>query len=163
MTPRTRHILLYGAALATLLAVVFAPSPQEPVQPLRLASGRAPAAAVPSNRPEPRLAPIARTGLKDEPGELFLVDKPPPPPKSETARPRLPPPAAPALPYAYMGKMVENGELTVFLTREDKPYVVHAGDVLDNQYRVDAIRPPQIELTYLPLKQKQLLHMGENK
>lgn len=163
MSPQTRRLLLFAAAAVTVLAVIFAPSPEEPVQPLHTAAISRPRESPTPAPPTAELTPSTRTGLKQEPNELFLVDKPPPPPKPAADRIHLPAPVAPPLPYAYMGKMVDNGKLTVFLTREDRPYVVHAGDVLDSQYRVDAIRPPQIELTYLPLKQKQLLHMGENK
>jgi len=164
MTPRSRHILLYGTALATLAAVVFAPPEQETVQPAHLApKPQAEADAAPIVAPSEALKPIPRNGLANEPNDMFLVDRPPPSIPAATASARQPVPVAPPLPFTYMGKMVENGALTVFLTREDKPYVVHAGDVLDNQYRIDAIRPPSIELTYLPLKQKQLLSMGETK
>ena len=34
------------------------------------------------------------------------------------------------------------------------------GAVLDGQYRVDAIDPPLLEFTYLPLAQKQTLNIG---
>jgi hypothetical protein len=35
--------------------------------------------------------------------------------------------------------------------------------VLDGQYRVDAIDPPLLEFTYLPLAQKQTLNIGTTK
>lgn len=80
---------------------------------------------------------------------------PPPPPKS-----LRPPPSAPPLPFAYLGQMLEDGKLTVFLTRQDRNYVVKQGDVLDGNYRVDAIEPPVMTLTYLPLNIKQTIRIG---
>ncbi|GBG15163.1 uncharacterized protein NMK_2766, partial [Novimethylophilus kurashikiensis] len=74
-----------------------------------------------------------------------------------------PKPVAPPLPYIYMGKMVDESGLSIFLTRNNKPYVVHVGDILDNQYRVELIKPPMMELTYLPLKEKQVLNIGATK
>lgn len=176
LSDRNRRLLLSGAALATVLAVIFAPPAEEPVQPVRTASDSAmpaqqegaasrsaePAAMPAQAAPAGGLVPLKRSGLKNEPGDLFQVDRPPSP--KPTGRPAAPPrPVAPPLPYVYMGKMIENSELTVFLTRQDKPYVVHAGDVLDSQYRVDAIHPPLLEFTYLPLKQKQTLNIGVSK
>ena len=61
---------------------------------------------------------------------------------------------------AVWGKLAEQGQFSVFLTRNGKPYVARPGDVLDGQYRVDAIDPPVLELTYLPLAQKQTLNIG---
>lgn len=162
MTNRQR-LLLYATALATVLAAIFAPPREETVQPSRAQSASILDAntSVLATPAKTGFLPKKRNGLTGEPGNLFQVDRPPPPPKALAARPAKP--VAPPLPYVYMGKMLERGELTIFLTRQDKPYVVHAGDVLDNQYRVDAIHPPVVELTYLPLKQKQVLNIGASK
>jgi hypothetical protein len=37
---------------------------------------------------------------------------------------------------------------------------VHENDVIDGIYRVDAIAPPTLTLTYLPLNQVQQLNIG---
>lgn len=81
---------------------------------------------------------------------------PPPPPKA------LPPPAptAPSLPFAYMGRMVEEGKTTVFLTRQDRNYAAKVGDTLDGTYRVDGIDAGSVTLTYLPLNMQQTLAIG---
>lgn len=71
-------------------------------------------------------------------------------------------PVAPQLPYRYMGKMLEKGQWTIFLTRNDKPYVVHEGELLDYEYSVNSIKPPVLELIYLPLNEKQTLLIGDN-
>lgn len=73
-----------------------------------------------------------------------------------------PPPAAPPLPFTYLGKLVEEGVLTVFLTRQDRNYVIKAGDVIDGTYRVDTINPSTLTLTYLPLDIKQSMSLGDS-
>ena len=67
------------------------------------------------------------------------------------------PPAAPPLPFRYVGKMIEDGKLAVFLSRGDDSYSVHSGQKIDAQYRVDKVSQTQVVFTYLPLKTKQTL------
>jgi hypothetical protein len=67
---------------------------------------------------------------------------------------------APALPFAYLGKAVSNGEWEVFLTRGDQTLIVRNKMVIDGVYRVESIEPPGLTLTYLPLKQVQQLNIG---
>jgi len=72
---------------------------------------------------------------------------PPPPPAK---------PAAPPLPFAYLGKVIEDGKLAVFLARGEESLSVKAGDTV-GEYRVDAVTENEIRFTYLPLKTKQSL------
>ena len=67
---------------------------------------------------------------------------------------------APPLPFTYLGKAAENGHWEVFLAIRDKTYVVRDKMVIDGIYRVDAIAPPNLTLTYLPLNQVQQLNIG---
>jgi hypothetical protein len=83
---------------------------------------------------------------------------PPPPPPQSTAPP--PPPTAPPLPFTFIGKSVGDGAWEVYLARGDRTYVVRADTVIDGTYRVDAIAPPVLTLTYLPLNQVQQLNIG---
>jgi hypothetical protein len=71
------------------------------------------------------------------------------------------PPMAPPLPFAYMGKVVDDGTETVFLTREDKSYAVKTGETIDGVYRVEKIAPSSVTFTYLPLRQRQQLATGD--
>jgi hypothetical protein len=66
----------------------------------------------------------------------------------------------PPVPFTYMGKMLDDGETVVFLTRGDRNYVVRKGATLDGQYRVDTIGPRTMVLTYLPAKARQSLEIG---
>ena len=170
MKPRMRQALIYGSLLATALAAIFAPKPEDsetqPVGSRPQGSGQAAVPAVATQAPPEvvtALLPRPRTSLQHKPRDLFHVEPPPQPVVARVSPEAMvppPPPMAPPLPYTYMGKLAEQGQFSVFLTRNGKPYVARPGDVLDGQYRVDAIDPPVLELTYLPLAQKQTLNIG---
>lgn len=64
---------------------------------------------------------------------------------------------APPLPFAYIGKVIEDGKLAVFLSRGEDSLSVAAGDTIGGEYRVDAVSEKEITFTYLPLKTKQKL------
>jgi len=66
-------------------------------------------------------------------------------------------PAAPPLPFVYLGKAIEDGKLEVFLGRGEKSYSVHAKQKLDDEYRIDKVTETSITFTYLPLKTRQTL------
>jgi hypothetical protein len=84
-------------------------------------------------------------------------------PKAETAAAQPPaPPQAPPLPFRYLGKMIEDGELAVFLARGDESYSIKKpatkkGHRLDDNYRIDKVTEERITFTYLPLKIQQTL------
>lgn len=85
---------------------------------------------------------------------------PPPPPPPAQAAPPPPPPSAPPLPFTYIGKSLQEGRWEIFLARGDRTYLVREAAVIDGTYRVDAIKPPVLTLTYLPLNQVQQLNIG---
>jgi len=83
-------------------------------------------------------------------------------PKSFAA-PQAPGPAAapekagpPPLPFRYLGKMIEDGKLAVFLAQGDESLSVKAGDRI-GEYRVDAVTETEVRFTYLPMKTKMSL------
>jgi hypothetical protein len=85
---------------------------------------------------------------------------PPPPPKVVAGPP--PVPTAPPFTYQYIGKMIEEeNHSAVFLENRSRIFIVHAGDTFEGQYRVEAIDPPVMTLTYLPLDIKQTVQIGE--
>jgi hypothetical protein len=85
---------------------------------------------------------------------------PPPPPAAAQAAPPPPPPMAPPLPFTFIGKSVGDGVWEVYLARGDRTYTARTNEVIDGTYRVDAIAPPILRLTYLPLNQVQQLNIG---
>ncbi|TCV89642.1 hypothetical protein [Sulfurirhabdus autotrophica] len=82
---------------------------------------------------------------------------PPPPPKPQPP----PPPSAPPLPYTYMGKLIDGGKLSIFLSKQDRNFIIKEGDTLEGMYRVESITPSNITLTYIPLNIKQIMQIGE--
>lgn len=69
--------------------------------------------------------------------------------------PAPPQQAAPALPFRYVGTLLQNGRREVLLMRGAELHSVAAGESIDGEYRVDAIGESTISFTYLPLKLKQ--------
>jgi hypothetical protein len=136
------------------------------------AQGRAAQPARPDSGPrQPILALVPRDVLIGDSDSRFGQDQngvfgsqtwvPPAPPQAAMqAPPPPPPPTAPPLPFTFIGKSVGGGVWEVYLARGDRTYVARANEVLDGSYRVDAIAPPVLTLTYLPLNQVQQLNIG---
>lgn len=99
--------------------------------------------------------------------ELFEAHSWAPPPKSpqQTAAAAVVAqaaavPVAPPLPYVVLGKTQTDRGIEVFLGRGDQVFVVRENTRLEGSYQVTQIRPPNMSLTYLPLKQSQSLSIG---
>jgi len=67
--------------------------------------------------------------------------------------------AAPALPFRYVGKMIEDGKLSVFVMRGEDSFSLHKGQRIDD-YRVDKVTESAVVFTYLPLKTRQELNLS---
>ena len=78
---------------------------------------------------------------------------PPPPIQSGAPKAKA---EAPPLPFRYVGKMIEDGKLAVFLANGDEAVTAVAGQQIGD-YRVDQVTESEIRFTYLPLKTKQSL------
>lgn len=95
-------------------------------------------------------------------GNLFAARSwlpPPPPPVPVKAAPP-PPPQAPPLPFGFVGMLEDRAKPTAFLSKGDALLIVSAGDTLEGTYRVDAVSPQEIALTYLPLNQQQHIRIS---
>ena len=165
---KPRHIAL-GAALvvAAGFAIYGDKSPNgalvEPA-PRRAATApraeavvsKAPADEVTILRLQPRLDPLA---AGSDGGGFASRNWTPPPPPPPPAQPP-PPPSAPPLPFTFLGKAQEKGAWEVFLARGNDILIVRNQMVVDGVYRIDAIAPPSLKITYLPLNQVQQLNIG---
>ncbi len=184
---KARHWILAAALVAAALMAVFGDKTPvnavaEPVVRAkpgqrglagegRMAqpAGATAAAALPASRTALQTAYVlplrARSELIGEAnlkGEAVFGSQnwaPPPPPKPAKAPPP-PPPVAPPLPFTYLGKSLQEGHWEVYLSRGSMTYIVQNKTVLEGAYRVDAITPPVMTLTYLPLNQVQQLNIG---
>lgn len=70
-----------------------------------------------------------------------------------------PPPMAPRFPHAWVGRFNDEAVNRAVLSGPQSTWVVRAGDVLEGQWRVDAIQDRRMTLTYLPLNQQQTVGM----
>jgi hypothetical protein len=162
---------LYAVALgATLLAVRWAGGQDETVarpsreardeRPVPRAEAAAPREALPALDVSLLGARAAAASARDlfpavswaqQAREEEVKRNPPPKPAPP------PPPQAPPVPFAYMGKLVEDGATTVFLTQGDRPLIARAGETLGGAWRVDRIDEQSMTFTYLPLARPQTL------
>lgn len=67
------------------------------------------------------------------------------------------PPGPPSLPFKYVGKMNDSSDNVVYLALGEQTLLARSGDVLEENYKVLAITPVQIEFEHLPTGQKQAL------
>lgn len=163
LAARTRWLILGGLLTATLVAMVWVDDQSSPEAGAAVETSDRKMVAKKMKAQSLRLSLENRQrsqGEATDPVEDLFKAKswyvPPPPPKPEPP----PPPAPPPLPFRYMGKLLEEGKLTVFITNQDRNYAVKAGDTIEGSYRVDRIDPQQVLFTYLPLNMQQTLVIG---
>lgn len=93
----------------------------------------------------------------------FVAKLPPPrPPPPYVPPPPPPEPVAPALPFTFMGRMVENDRTILFLSKQNESYSAKLNDVLEREYRIDKIDNDQVTFTYLPLNIRQTMYIGRS-
>ena len=166
MKPLHRKIALISAVALTAVLVWRAPDPVSVPVP----KGKA------GNRTGASVADAARTGAApDKNGTAIDAHLPtreplgasrqdifaarswvPPPPPPGPPQP-LPPPVPPANPFRFAGRVVQDGQTQVFLSKGDLTVPIKAGEVLDTTYRIEEITPSRIVMTYLPLAHRDVL------
>jgi len=175
--PKWRVGLLIGAAALTLVAVRWADELTD--MPEASAGAVADSPPVPAADSKPRAAPeqapaldlgkLRRRPSTEPDSETFgprsFRPAPPKPPKGQQsavagAPPPPPPPQAPPLPFAYVGRLVEDRDTTVFLASGERNLIVKPGEVIDNLYKLEEVGERALVLTYLPLSQRQSLPTG---
>lgn len=146
-------------ATGTLAAQTQRPDPAE----------YAPGRSIVSDSTAPLLALVPREVLvpKSSGGhgsrrDLFATRSWTPTPAPQALQPPVPV-AAPPLPYTFLGKKLEAGAWEVYLGRGDRTFIAREGLVLEGTYRVTAIAPPTLSVTYLPLEQAQSLAIGDSR
>lgn len=99
-----------------------------------------------------------RKPIIETPGNLFEVP--------QIAEPEIPvdhqlaQPVMPANPYVYVGKLIEEGEMRVFLTNGQKNYVVKTGDTLEDTWQVKSIESTEMILFNLPTQTQVSVQIG---
>lgn len=168
---------LLGLALAaTLVAVYFAPNPQdEAVLPrarnittVTPPASTSNAGLAASHNQGSRSAEnlevlsIQPRALPDVSKTLFPADQWTPAVKTVAAQADTPPPPpqAPPLPFKVLGRYVEEGRVNVFLQYNDQNLVVQVGDLIAGLYKVESLNGSVLTLLYIPLNQTQSLDVG---
>ena len=147
--PAARQLALFGALGLSLAATAWVARDEAP-EPIAPAPRRS--AATASTQPDwPGPAASARTAwqpldnaVSGAWGEAAAA------PASAQAEPPPEPPHAPPFPYQFVGRMTDSRPRVV-LNNVQRSAVVAVGEVVDGQWRVDAIEPGGLRLTYLPL------------
>jgi hypothetical protein len=85
---------------------------------------------------------------------------PEPPPPGPAQEP--PPPTAPPIPFTFIGKALGDGRWEVYVAQGEQVQVVRTGDTVAGAWRIDAVAPPVMTVTYLPLGQQQQMDIGAN-
>ena len=171
---KARQWTLLGALGLTLAATWWAAQVEEDaavegdvagvVEPAARAQ-RAPAAA---QRPR---APATDAAFS---GELAIIREPWPAAASTLLQPALAAqaqlraaptvmtPSAPPLPFTFIGSIERGGRRIVMLMEGDQLHLVGARERIGQLYRVERVTPTQIEFTYLPMQQRQVLETGQD-
>ena len=178
-----KKAVLGGAAVATLLAALFAPEDEgsivgpatatprqmERVALAPLAAATA-AAAAPANR---ALAIEPRRALEDEEAATLFAKQswqPETPKKimldqqaAQATRTvaAVDANAPPPLPFQFLGRFVDEGKAAYFLQAGERNVVARPGDMLEERYRFDGVVQGALQFTYLPLNLKQTLAVGD--
>ena len=159
-----RTLWLGGALLATLLATQWVSGEDGNADPVSAAPQKSDpkteARAVEEETGQLELERLQRRKFSAQAGDIFSGKTWIPPPSAAAAAAAAmnpQPPSPPPLLFKYLGKLTDGDETQVFLVLADRNYVVKPGEVINGQYRMDAVNDQTITFTYLPLNAKQTL------
>jgi len=179
MTTR-REMLLRSGLIAAVTASLglFAAGGDPPAAPVTaqpVAAQSAPPAQRPAAKSESVRIDLLRRDAQARPaGDAFAAHSwqppPPPPPRPkliapepELADPPPPPPVAPPLPFTFLGAFEAGGKRVLYIVEGDKVHAVSEGEIVNELYQVEAVGADEMVFTYLPLKLKQTLSLGNPK
>ena len=166
-------LALLVATLGLIVYAYFHGAADEAFEPPAAVS-RKPAAAASTN-PASATANAAPPAAVDIfPAQNWQPPPPPPPPPPPKPLKPPPPPEPPPLPFVVRSLWLDQrGVFYVLLSgagREfslcancDRKGFLKKGDVMLNAYQIEDIDRKQVQLTYLPLKRRQVLALGELK
>ena len=148
MNSRLRKGLLIATAAVVVAIVAFEPGRKEETKSTSRDSSAT--TTVARGKSTESLQLPERRGLSQARGELFGA--PPPPPQSvATASANAPAvQVAPPMPYRFAGRVRNGGEEEFLLSKGELVFPVKEGDTIDGTYKVVAVKPDSIELTYIP-------------
>ena len=175
-----KKAVLGAAAVATLLAALFAPEDEGSIVGPATATPRqvervavAPLAAVAAPQTNRTLAIEPRRALDDEEAATLFAKQswqPDTPKKimldqqaAQATRTvaAVDANAPPPLPFQFLGRFVDEGKAAYFLQAGERNVVARPGDTLEERYRFDGVVQGALQFTYLPLNLKQTLAVGD--
>lgn len=174
MTAQRKGRLLWAGLAATLLLVWFAPGSEMPAKrdsrpvrdaramPIPAATADAAVTTAATNVGKGSLVKAERRQPGDVP-DLFKAATwyvPPPPPQPPPPPPPPPPPSAPALPFTFLGQVIEDQRPQFILVRGDRVVTVAVGDSIDKNYRLESLQNGTLTFVYVPLDTRQTLVTG---
>ncbi len=68
---------------------------------------------------------------------------------------------APALPFKYIGKLIEGDVVKIFLLKGEALHIVSEGDTVDKHYQLKHVGEQQLSWLYLPLNITQKMSIGQ--
>jgi hypothetical protein len=179
-TEKKRKLLLGGALIATLVAVVLVDEGDEenkegmintvePVQPAKSSADRAKNQE--NNSEYLDISKLGQRKFDPSAGELFAsttwtpkkpqisLEEQAAAKAAEIAKASAPPPAptAPPLPFKYAGKAISDNQTWVFLSQPGENLIAKIGEKINDKYRLNSINDDTVTITYLPLNIKQTL------
>ncbi|PHV39745.1 hypothetical protein [Janthinobacterium sp. BJB304] len=176
-----KKAVLGAAAVATLLAALFAPEDEGSIVGPATATPRqvervavAPlvvaTAAAPANRAlaiEPRrvlddeeaATLFAKQSWQPETPKKIMLDQQAAQATRTVAA--VDANAPPPLPFQFLGRFVDEGKAAYFLQAGERNVVARPGDTLEERYRFDGVVQGALQFTYLPLNLKQTLAVGD--
>ncbi len=157
--PAPRQLALFGALGLSLAATAWVSQGDgDTPEPVPAVHRRTATASVsPADWPAPAASSRAEWPALDAQARAAWGEAAPvaaaaaaPPPAAQAADEPPPPPSAPPFPYQLVGRLTDGASRAV-LNNAQRSAVVGVGEVVDGQWRVEAVEPAGLRLTYLPL------------
>ena len=169
-----REMLLRGGLIAAVTASLglFAAGGdrlEAPVAAQPVAAQSAPPAQRPAAKSESVRIDLLRRDAQARPeGDAFSAHSwqppPPPPPRAKLIAPEPELADPPPPPFTFLGAFeATGGKRVLYIVEGDKVHAVSEGETVNELYQVEAVGADEMVFTYLPLKLKQTLSLGNTK
>ena len=159
-----KKYMVWIVLLLTIGACILASQQDDTVEESitlpKTAKKRQPALTAPHSKPQVLAAKqqSTRQEILEIPLNIFI----PYAPQQEMEEEEVIPPEAqmPANPFTYAGKLFDEDGLIVFLTDGKHNHTVKAGEIINDQWRIKSINPPELLLEYMPLGLVTTMQIG---
>lgn len=165
MISRPLQVLL--AVTLIIVVVMYFRGGEEPASLLPPPRAATPALVTSTHGPVSALSALAPASMTNLFPPQSWTPPPPPSPPPEHA----PKPIAPPLPFALAALWRDDQNEYVVLRAGTERFVLcrncaktmgsRPGSVLLHNYRIDSVSRNQVSFTFLPLQEKQVLHLGD--